>query len=145
MRKTVLLLILSTFFLFCFSAIAQNSYSDPLSIVKNGTETEYYQGERLVSLYQLMNVTKENTVAYAFIQQSYALNKTSIRLNIVGGFFLGFSVGYIVSSAITKNLVNLNILIPMLGTGAVFITCGVTCKIVSNNKMQKGLQLITFL
>jgi len=47
--------------------------------------------------------------------------------------------GYAIGCAITKNLVNLNLLLPLLGAGTSFIVGGVICEIVSNSKMQKGV------
>jgi len=138
MGKSTFILILAAIFLSCFSGAAQNN-SETLTIVKKGLETEYYQGGRLLNLNQLMEVIKGNSVAYTFIKQADDLNNTSTFFYIIGSGALGFSVGYAIGQAIVGNLVNLKVLIPTLGAGSAFIACGITCKITSNNKIQKGI------
>jgi uncharacterized membrane protein (Fun14 family) len=132
------ILFFTLIFLFAFSANAQNS-SDTISIIKNRFDTDYYQEGRILNLDQLMNVVKENKVAYSLMKEAYALYVTGIVFDVAGGFFLGTSVGYAIGCAIRENLVNLKVLIPLLSVSTGFIVCGITCEIVSKNKIHKGV------
>ena len=134
------ILFFAIIFLSHFSGNAQK-ISDTISIVKDGFDTDYYQKGQKLDLGQLVDIVKENSVACSFIEKAYTLHVIGVVFDVAGGVYFGFSAGYAIGCAITGNLVNLKVLLPLLGASAGFIICGITCEIVSKNKIHRGVKL----
>jgi len=134
--KHILITIL--FLIFCLNCTAQNN-TDTITIVKNGFETEYLQGNMKLSLNQLLTITKEDKLSYTFVKKANTLHTASIAFSTVGGICIGFSLGYVVGRTIMGNIVNLKVLLPALGIGSAFVVSGVLCQSSSNKNIQYGI------
>ena len=137
------ILIFFVFFLLQFSVKAQNN-SDTIVI---GTITVEKKGNRVIDYYQegrilqLMNLTKENEMAYQLMRQARDLRVTSVCLYVTGGAFLGFSAGYAIGSTIIGRPIQMKLFLPFLGAGAGLLICGGILESVAQTKILKGVEI----
>ena len=137
------ILIFATILLLQFSVKSQSSPDTitiaTITIEKKGNRViDYYEKGRIL---QLMNLTKENKMAYRLMCQAYDLRITSVGFYTAGGFSLGFSAGYAIGRAIKGDLIQMKLFLPFLGAGVAFITCGAICELVANAKILKGVEI----
>ncbi|MCL2290366.1 MAG: hypothetical protein FWC34_06645 [Bacteroidetes bacterium] len=87
-----------------------------------------------------MDFTKEDEMAYKFMRQAHNLRIASIGFYTPAAFFIGFSVGYIITGTIF-NTVDMNILLFSAGIGGGLLIGGGICTLLANAKILKGVKV----
>lgn len=90
MRK---LAIIFTFLSFGLSNIFAQSVNDSISMKKVFGGYQFYQGDKLLKVNQLVNIMKPNVQAYKQIKSARSAYTMAMFLSYAGGFMVGWPIG----------------------------------------------------
>ena len=99
-----------------FSAKSQE-ISDTIRMVRKISNYLYYQNNDMISFNKVLQLTRSNPEAIKLMEKSNNMRTASYIFGGVGGFCLGFSLGYLIISEINKLGVERKISIVLGGAG----------------------------
>jgi len=127
------ILIFTTILLSCLSSHAQNN-SDSIQVIKRGMKYVYFQGNTLLSFQQVLFLTSSHPKTSKLLRKSNNMHNLSYVFGFAGGGCVGYSLGYILGTAVSANAPNFGVFVSTLVIGAGLIGIGIALEIDAKNK-----------
>jgi len=134
------ILIFSAVFLSGFSVKSQSA-SDTIRAEKRGLRYIYYQGNVMLDLSQVMQITRSNPEALKLMENSTGMRNAGYIFAGLGGGCIGYALGYGLARAVSDRTIHQGLFFGMLGTGAAVIGIAIAFESGANKKVKEGVDV----
>jgi len=119
------------FMMFLFITASGQNQTDSIQIVKNSSSIRFIQSGRILQLQDMEFIMRENKMATIYLKKAKALNTFSSIVSGIGGAFIGYPIGYGISTG------NFNLSLITVGCGLVIVAIPIS--IACKNKLKMAV------